>query len=152
MRDAVGFFDAVLALEIVLWNALDGAVQSGQGLSLGRLQALRVARDRGGRARVQDMAEDLRITVGAASKLVDRLERDGMARREPNPADRRSSLIGLTSEGGEVLQAGSATFELELAELLPPEVVSEAELASATATLQRLVGHLTPTAREVGAA
>ncbi len=39
------------------------------------------------------------ITIGAASKLVDRLERDGTAHREPNPNDRRSSLIA-TLEGG----------------------------------------------------
>ncbi|MFZ1412008.1 MAG: MarR family transcriptional regulator [Micropruina sp.] len=142
MRDHVAFFDTLLRYEIQLWNALDGAVQREHGLSLGRLRALRVLRERGGRARVQDLADDLLITVGAASKLVDRLERDGTAHREPNPDDRRSSLIALTPSGTSVLDAGLATFEATLADCLAVEGAAEGDLAPITARLQRLLDHL----------
>jgi DNA-binding MarR family transcriptional regulator len=153
MRDVSGFFAGLLRYEIELWNVLDSAVQREHGLSLGRLQALRVVRSGGGQARVQDVAGDLRITVGAASKLVDRLERDGLARREPNPADRRSSLIALTLIGVDMLDAASVTFQRELADRLPPEVISDDELASITATLRRLLHQLGSEGRsEVGAA
>jgi DNA-binding MarR family transcriptional regulator len=36
------------------------------------------------------------------TSLLDRLERDGLVRREPNPADRRSYLIHLTERGREL--------------------------------------------------
>ncbi|HQZ00884.1 MAG TPA: MarR family transcriptional regulator [Propionicimonas sp.] len=145
MSAAVGFFDALLRYEIELWDRLDGAIQGANGLSLGRLQALRVLRERGGKARVQDVAGDLALTVGATSKLVDRLERDGTARREPNPDDRRSSLIALTPAGISKLDVGWASFESTLAASLPPDVVDAGELDALTATLHRLLAHLRTT-------
>ena len=152
MSELTVFFDVLLRLEIRLWNELDDAVQRGHGVSLGRLQALRVLRERGGNARVQDVADDLVITVGAASKLVDRLERDGSARREPNPEDRRSSLVALTAAGVDVLDAGLAAFEAALSDRLAGEAVTRADLAAATATLDRLLQRLdAPAARKAHA-
>lgn len=142
MSDVTEFFDVLLRLEIRLWNLLDDAVQHGHGISLGRLQALQAVRTYGGKARVQDVADDLMITVGAASKLVDRLERDGVARRGPNPADRRSSLIALTSSGADLLDAGLATFEAVLADRFAGDGGAAADVASGTATLVRLAGRL----------
>ena len=52
-----------------------------------------------GAARVQELRTELGITVGAASKLVDRLERDGLVVRTAHPHDRRSSLVTLTAPG-----------------------------------------------------
>jgi DNA-binding MarR family transcriptional regulator len=60
-------------------------------------------------ARVQDLSHDIGITVGAASKLVDRLERDGLAVRSPNPANWRSSLIALTGRGQEAFSTAHET-------------------------------------------
>ncbi len=139
MSEVAEFFDVLLRLEIRLWNELDDAVQHAHGVSLGRLQALRVVQDRAGSARVQDVADDLVITVGAASKLVDRLERDGLARREANPADRRSSLISLTPAGADLLDAGLATFESVLVDRLSGDGVTDVELRSTTVALGRLL-------------
>lgn len=142
MRDVRGFFDAVLQCEIGLWDALDRDVQSALDVTLGRLQALRVVGRLGGRARVQEVAEELMITVGAASKLVDRLEGDGTVVRSPNPADRRSSLLALTSSGEGVLSQGEEIVAAALERCLDPAAVADAELASATALLRRLDARL----------
>ena len=49
------------------------------------------------------------ITVGGASKIVDRLESAGLVARRANPDDRRSSLVELTDAGrAELVRAGSA--------------------------------------------
>jgi DNA-binding MarR family transcriptional regulator len=141
MSDATDFFDAVVRYEIDLWNAVDAALQVTHGLALGRFQALRVLHDRCCDGRVQDVAGDLRITIGAASKLVDRLEHDGTARRQPNPNDRRSSLIALTAEGRRVHDAASATFESALRASLPTDL-TDGGLAGLTARLEQLRGHL----------
>jgi len=138
MRDVRGFFEAVLRYEIGLWEVLDRDVQSAVGVTLGRLQALRVVGRHEGRARVQDVADELMITVGAASKLVDRLERDGTVQRTPNPDDRRSSLIALTVPGRAVLSAGDAALGAALDRCMAPEMVTDAELCSATSLLERL--------------
>lgn len=41
----------------------------------------------------------LGLTSGAATALVDRLERRGLARRSPDPVDRRRVVLTLTAEG-----------------------------------------------------
>jgi DNA-binding MarR family transcriptional regulator len=62
-------------------------------------------------ARIQDIADSLGTTVGAASKLTDRLVADGLVQRQPHPTDRRSSLVQLTSAGATALASGESAFE-----------------------------------------
>lgn len=47
---------------------------------------------------VSRLAELMGTTVGAATRLVDRLERGGYVRREPDPTDRRRILLQLVPE------------------------------------------------------
>jgi DNA-binding MarR family transcriptional regulator len=46
-----------------------------------------------------DLARSRMMTSGGMTAALDRLERDGLVARRPNPADRRGSLVGLTAEG-----------------------------------------------------
>ena len=144
MTDATDFFDSLVRLEIELWNEIDARLQRAHGVTLGRFQALRAVREHDGEARVHDVAHDLRITIGAASKLVDRLEEDGSARREPNPSDRRSSLITLTSDGRRLHDAAAETFEAAVGASLPAELTRD-ELAALTAQLELVRRHLRET-------
>jgi DNA-binding MarR family transcriptional regulator len=64
--------------------------------------------------RVNDLAQDIAITVGATSKAVDRLEAAGWVTRRPNPANRRSSLLALTPAGQRLLAAATPTVDAEL--------------------------------------
>lgn len=98
------FFAALVRYEIDLWNTLDDALRKRGRISLAQLQAVGIIAAHAGRGRVNDISEEIGMTVGAASKLVDRLERDGLAVRGPNPADRRSSLITLTTAGERALR------------------------------------------------
>jgi DNA-binding MarR family transcriptional regulator len=77
---------------------------------------LRVVADRPGEVRVQEVADDIGITVGAASKVVDRLERAGLVRRVPHPSDRRSSLLQVTRAGAAAQADGIAALDQELRE------------------------------------
>jgi DNA-binding MarR family transcriptional regulator len=148
MTDATDFFDSLVRLEIEFWNEIDARLQRAHGVTLGRFQAMRAVHD--GEARVHDVAHDLRITVGAASKLVDRLEEDGSARREPNPSDRRSSLITLTSDGRRLHDAAAETFETAVSASLPAELTRD-ELATLTDQLERVRRHLRETVGAVTA-
>ena len=99
-------FDTIVRLETNFWNLVErGLIRDGQ-VGLGTLQALRVLDGLGGQGRVQDLSRELSITVGAASKLVDRLELNGLAARRTHPGDRRSSLISLTVAGTQACRDG----------------------------------------------
>lgn len=122
--------DAVVGYEIALWNHLDAHLARAGEVSLAVFSALRVVDSHGGSARVRELQDDLRITVGSASKLADRLERDGFVVRRPNPTDRRSSLVELTPAGrdsyrsaeGEVL--GALAEHVRTARTSVPDVVA----------------------------
>ncbi len=101
-------FTALIRYEIDLWNTVDGALRDRGRISLAQLQAVEIVDRLGGEARVLDVSTQIGITIGAASKLVDRLERDALAVRTPNPVDRRSSLIGLTTSGRAALREATA--------------------------------------------
>ena len=112
------FFAQFLRVEIELWNSLTAHLSAEVGISLPQLQALSAIDKLDGAARVQDVSDEMVITVGATSKLVDRLERDGYAERRSNPGDRRSSIIVLTESGERFLREGVAATEVHLRRLL----------------------------------
>jgi DNA-binding MarR family transcriptional regulator len=91
--------------------------------------------------RVLDIARALSITVGGASKVVDRVEAGGLCRRQPNPADGRSSFISLTASGRSLLEAGNATLARTLDGLIGSALPAD-ELAELSVTLRRLRQHL----------
>jgi DNA-binding MarR family transcriptional regulator len=133
----VEFFDVLVRYEIALWNSVDQQLRRHGQIGLGPLHALRVVDRYGGQARVQDLSGDIGITVGAASKLVDRLERDGLAVRRPNPANRRSSLVGLTEAGRAALASAIDVFRDAVA-----EAIADEDVEVLTGALRRLQSRL----------
>jgi len=49
--------------------------------------------DQHGRMSAGDLAQESRLTTGAITAVIDRLERAGLARRVPDPSDRRRVLV-----------------------------------------------------------
>ncbi|MGC5221727.1 MarR family winged helix-turn-helix transcriptional regulator [Micromonospora sp. DT81.3] len=128
------FFTSLVRYEIDLWNAIEDALRSQGQIGLARLQAVSVLAEHAGAGRVHDISGEIGITVGAASKLVDRLERDGLAVRSPNPDDRRSSLIALTADGTRALHAAADVRDTVLGAVIDPD--AERSALSAIAALQ----------------
>jgi DNA-binding MarR family transcriptional regulator len=62
--------------------------------------------DQHGSMSAGDLAEASRLSTGAITAVIDRLERAGLARRVPDPTDRRRVLVELTPK------ADAATIEL----------------------------------------
>lgn len=65
-----------------------------------------------------DLSRLLLVSNGNATAVVDRLEKDGLARRTPSEADRRSVHVALTPEGVAVFEAMAASHEAMLDDLL----------------------------------
>ncbi|MGA1835949.1 MarR family transcriptional regulator [Herbiconiux sp. 11R-BC] len=119
------FFRSLVVLQTELWYHVDGLVREALSLDLANLESLSVLGALEGRGRVQDLADTIGITPGAASKLVDRLETRGLVARQSNPADRRSSVLALTAEGQALLAEFSPLLETILRDRLAPDLDEE---------------------------
>ncbi|WP_407836255.1 MarR family winged helix-turn-helix transcriptional regulator [Streptomyces sp. DSM 116496] len=138
MTDLAQVFMDLVRCEIRLYNALGERLRAEHGLTMGQFEFLRIIDGRDD-CRVNDLAEEAAITVGATSKGVDRLEAAGWVVRRPNPENRRSSLLELTPEGAGLLAAATPTFEDGLRSLLAEPLTPGAleQLASTVALLRR---------------
>jgi MarR family transcriptional regulator, organic hydroperoxide resistance regulator len=139
--DVVALFGDLVRLETELWNRVEARVQQAHGVPLAWVEIMQVV---GATAdcRVLDIARALSITVGGASKVVDRVESAGLCRRQPNPTDGRSNLIRLTEPGEGVLAAANVTFASALAAHVGAALPA-GELAQLSVSLRRLRHHLT---------
>lgn len=138
MSDLRGLFNDLIRFEIDLWNAVDARLKSEFGLPLTHFEPMSVI-DRIAGCRVYDIANELGITTGGTSKLVDRIEASGYCRRLPNPDDRRSSLLELTEEGRRLFAKAAVAFDDELQPRLgAATALPERTLRQFASTLSRL--------------
>jgi MarR family transcriptional regulator, multiple antibiotic resistance protein MarR len=111
------FFDDLVRCETRIYNAVGDRLRDRHGIVTSQFEFLRYIRDNPG-ARVADLAAKFAIGIGATSKGADRLEKQGWIVRQPNPADRRSSLLALTDRGRQLTDAAEITFGALLTELI----------------------------------
>ncbi len=130
------FFDDLVRCETRLYNAVGERLRAEHGIVASQFEFLRYLRDHPG-SRVADIATTFAAGIGAISKMMDRLEARGWATRLPNPADRRSSLISLTTSGAALVAEAERTFHEQLDELIAP-VISADQVDAAGATLAAL--------------
>jgi len=136
MTDLLVLFDQLIRFETELWNAVDARLRAEFDLPLSRLEPMQVIARRSS-CRVYDIADELSITIGGTSKLVDRIEAAGYCARRANPDDRRSSIIELTAAGRRVLAKATKVFEEELRTRIG-SAVPERSLQQFYATLVKL--------------
>lgn len=116
----------LVRLEIALWDHIDARLKQAHDLPLAFFEALYfIEHARDGSMRIGDLARALRVTVGGTSKVVDRIERAGLIRREPDTDDRRASRVALTDAGRHKLTDASKTYEAELATMLDAAISTE---------------------------
>ena len=85
---------------------------------------MRLARSPGRRLRMTDLAGQTSLSTSGVTRVVDRMDRDGLIRREACATDRRSSYAVITDTGlarlGEVLPGHLALIERWLVQPLTP--------------------------------
>ncbi|WP_327003331.1 MarR family winged helix-turn-helix transcriptional regulator [Dactylosporangium sp. NBC_01737] len=117
-------FDDLVRFETDLWNGVDATLRQSCDLPLGSFNVMLVI-ERTPACRVNDIAEQLSITIGGASQAVDRLQARGLCERRANPADRRSSVVALTGAGAAALQLAGPVFDAELARWFETEDIGQ---------------------------
>jgi DNA-binding MarR family transcriptional regulator len=84
-----------------------------------------------------ELAKHRMITSGGMTAALDRLERKGLVVRSPNPADRRGSLIRLTSTGREIIDTAMTSHTEIEHHLVSP--LDQAEQVQLQALLRKLL-------------
>ena len=79
---------ALLRRNQVLTQMLDEAAADYLGINTTDGRALDVIDQAGGRVTAGELARELRLSTGAVTAILDRLEQAGYARRVPDPDDR----------------------------------------------------------------
>jgi DNA-binding MarR family transcriptional regulator len=90
------------------------------------------------RMRMTDLADRVLLSRSGLTRLVDRLESEGLVKREACPSDARGTFTVLTRSGHERLTAAAPTYLRGLAEYVA-EPLSRAELDTLHELLARLL-------------
>jgi DNA-binding MarR family transcriptional regulator len=100
----------MLRVHATLTKALDADLEAEHGLPLSSYEVLLHLADADGqRMRMSDLAASVILSRSGLTRLVDRLEREGLIARESCPSDARGSFATLTSAGRRKLDAARAT-------------------------------------------
>ena len=79
-----------------------------------------------GDANLKTLADDLGVTPGNVTRIIDRLTEQGLVSREPDPGDRRMTRLGATDKGRELLTGLMEGHAAMLSEML--EYMNEEDL------------------------
>jgi DNA-binding MarR family transcriptional regulator len=108
-------------------------------LPFGSYNVLRLLHEAtGGRLRLSELARAVHLTRGGVTRLVNRLEKAGLLRREGHARDRRGSFAVLTDRGREEWRRARVVFERTVAEQFGSHL-SDAEAETLNAVLGRIV-------------
>lgn len=93
-------WSGLLVTYALMDRAIDADLQAHDGITHTEFEVLlRLRFAEGGRMRIQALAADSILTRSGTSRLVARLERLGLVRREEVPGDGRGSFAALTPDG-----------------------------------------------------
>jgi DNA-binding MarR family transcriptional regulator len=109
------------AMALTLSDGIREATEAATGMAGGLPAALVSLREWADGRSVEVLAEAMRVSHSRAVRVVDRLEAEGLARRESDPSDGRRALVWLEPAGRELaeraLDARSRVLLFALAEL-----------------------------------
>ncbi len=134
--ELTSLFARLVRVQVELFDHIDTRLRRELDMMLIALLPMQVIAGRTG-CRVQDLADSLGISVGGASKSADRLVGLDWVRRVDNPTDRRSSVLELTDEGGQMLARGEEVIADEMRTRVRARL-GHAEFEGLVAALKRL--------------
>jgi DNA-binding MarR family transcriptional regulator len=99
--------------------AFSDVAASAVGLTQQQYQAMLVMKARHGMMSISELAAQLLVKHHSAVGLVDRLEQQGLVRREPSRSDRRKVVVRFTPHGARVFEKLAAAHRAELRRIGP---------------------------------
>jgi DNA-binding MarR family transcriptional regulator len=105
-----GAWGGFLRVHATIVRKLDAELREVHGLALSSYEVLlHLSWAPGHRMRMGELAESILLTLGGVTRLIGRLEGEGLVRREPCPEDRRGAYAILTRAGAERLYEANST-------------------------------------------
>jgi DNA-binding MarR family transcriptional regulator len=106
--EAMAAVTSIMRAQQILLAGLDGLLRP-HGLTFARYEALvLLGFSRRGALPLRVIGERLMVHPTSVTNTIDRLERDGLVRRRPNPRDGRGTLAEITPSGREVMARSTA--------------------------------------------
>jgi len=106
----LGAWRGLVRVHAALARELDAELEARHGLPLSSYEVLRaLSKAPGGRLRMAELAEHVLLSRSGMTRLIDRLEREGMVSRSTCDKDGRGCYAGLTDQGREVVEQARAT-------------------------------------------
>ena len=145
-RDLLGLFTTLARTGLFL-EALQRECLSEHGLAFREYSVLRLLqRAPDGGLTPSLLAQRIVCTTGAMTKLVDRLVRNGLVERTPDPEDRRGVLVALTPAGERLATAAADSYRVGRERVL--ERVDDTTARRIHQSLTTLLGALEADRRE----
>ncbi|MEV0680284.1 MarR family transcriptional regulator [Actinosynnema sp. NPDC050436] len=140
---AMAAVTSVMRVQQIIQSAVDAALKP-HGLTFARFEALVLLTfARTGSLPMRVMGERLQLHPTSVTNIVDRLEADGLVRRNPHPTDRRTTLVEITPDGHARREAATeAVTEVEFGLRGLTERQTE-QLTDLLAKVRRAVGDFT---------
>jgi DNA-binding MarR family transcriptional regulator len=119
VTDPVEAWRSLAAMHAVVRAALDSELRREHGLSAVEFEVLEcISGCSDGRVRMQELSSVAHLTQSTASRVVARLEDEGLAVRKMCPDDRRGIFALPTDAGRERVAAATPTYRRVIAEKL----------------------------------
>jgi len=137
-REELGAWRGLLRVHSRLTKALDADLARAHGIPLSSYEVLLFLADApDGRLRMAELADGVLLSRSGLTRLVDRMERDGLLRRERCEDDARGFWAIITDDGRELFQRARATHLDGVRELFLDQV-SPAEQRTLAALWERV--------------
>jgi DNA-binding MarR family transcriptional regulator len=106
----LGAWRGMLVAHAELTRGLDADLRAKHGIALGTYEALMLlGTSPSGRLRVSELSRGALLSISGMSRMIDRLERDGLVRREACEEDGRGAEVALTDAGRALLADARAS-------------------------------------------
>jgi DNA-binding MarR family transcriptional regulator len=120
--DLVAVWRELMSSHARVSEALERELQRGHDLSLSEFEVLqRLVESDDGKRRMQELADEIHLSQSALSRLVGRLENEGLATRAICDHDRRGIWACITPAGRTAQRKAETTHRQVLAGTLGPE-------------------------------
>ena len=116
----------------ILWNKISTKLESTlskYNLNIAKFNILMIIKHAGANDGIQqnEISKHLLVTASNITKLLDKLEKDGMIVRSSKESDRRVKLITVTEKSSDILDKAWKVYQKEIKEITAKMPVSQAK-------------------------
>jgi DNA-binding MarR family transcriptional regulator len=142
--EAMAAVTSIMRAQQILLAGLDGLLRP-YGLTFARYEALvLLGFSRTGALPLRVIGERLMVHPTSVTNTIDRLERDGLVQRRPNPRDGRGTLAEITPSGREVMARSTADLMAARFGMADYDVLELGEIFSLLRGLRVTAGDFRP--------